>query len=778
MAGRVLALLAAFLIVCAVARAAHGGNGGYGGYGGYDGADNIASSSASSLSPPSPYQSNGMCEICSSNIVMPISICPPGFVSIASSPSYPACERCPPGKLCAVEGDRVPPLPCPPGHFCPYGLWMPMRCPAGSICTAERAILWWAPLVLLGVLAALLAGPALLARCGAPASITRAEDYDASGAFASVRQSEGTRVRCAHVSYRAAGRLVLADVCGTLAAGRLTAIIGPSGAGKTTLLSLLRGGIAATSGKVFVDEHETSLASVRGALGFVPQADDTLDPLLSVDELLLFHALCRLPRATHGSLAAARSEVDHAIAVLGLEHVRHVQVLTGREVGARSLSGGERRRTSIATAVVARPRVLLLDEATTGLDSIAARAVVESLRRMARSRNVTVAATIHQPSERLLCLFDDVVVLAAGRVAYWGPVADAVSFFTAQGARFEAGVAAPDVIVDFVTRAGAAAPLVAVNGCTAVAAPGQIALGPRPVARAGALFPWQFALQVWRQCLRVKHSLRSLAGTMCLFAAAGTVVGLTFLGPKYVLPLPQPIVARCPEAVSQLTAGQKYNQPCSTNWPAEETQGLFCLYCCMCLGVLAAAYSVHPLGAFKPSYWRETAAGISWLAHCLAVFLVDSAVACALAFAFLALYAPLANPWGSFGEYWALTSMYIWCVFGLGYVCSAGLGTESAAIVCCLTAMVGGVFSGLAFQATPAFTFFFSEGLFRAEAEFVIAHAGASVPWVASYARTVYGYSIGSGTIRKDLAMLALWGAAARLVACVTLRLRHWSKQK
>lgn len=103
--------------------------------------------------------------------------------------------------------------------------------------------------------------------------------------------------------------------------------------------------------------------------------------------------------------------------------------LTGR----RSISGGEKRRVSIACELVTSPSILFLDEPTSGLDAYNAFNVVESLVALARNHNRTVVFTIHQPRSNIVALFDQFVVLAAGKLVYSGLFSKCYDYFASIG---------------------------------------------------------------------------------------------------------------------------------------------------------------------------------------------------------------------------------------------------------------------------------------------------------------------------------------------------------
>lgn len=216
---------------------------------------------------------------------------------------------------------------------------------------------------------------------------------------------------------------------GACRVGRLTAIMGPSGAGKTMLMSSLRGHFEATRGaeirgRVFVDGERRDEASFGRLCAFVAQ-QDALPPNSTVEEAVLLSAQLRL----QGTIAEKQKVVDNAIQELGLERVRK-NLIGG--VRRRGLSGGEMRRVSVAIEMVTDPALLLLDEPTSGLDSSTAMSTMQAVHQLAQ-RGRTVVATIHQPNSDLVALFDDLLLLAKGKLIYYGPYEEAVHYFKQQG---------------------------------------------------------------------------------------------------------------------------------------------------------------------------------------------------------------------------------------------------------------------------------------------------------------------------------------------------------
>ncbi|BDA50622.1 Broad substrate specificity ATP-binding cassette transporter [Coccomyxa sp. Obi] len=232
----------------------------------------------------------------------------------------------------------------------------------------------------------------------------------------------------------AAQYTLLDNVSGSCVSSRLTSILGPSGAGKTTLLKVLACCISGgkQQGSLLVNDQPVHPKLFRQQLAVVWQRDILL-PTATVREAIMTSALLRLPRTMPRALKAQR--VEQILSELDL--VPLGDALIGQDVdGAVSgISGGERRRVSVGISLVTDARALFLDEPTTGLDSESAESLVGVLARMASSRGKTVLCTIHQPSSDVCAMFDDLLLLAKGRLLYCGPWASADEYFWAAGFR-------------------------------------------------------------------------------------------------------------------------------------------------------------------------------------------------------------------------------------------------------------------------------------------------------------------------------------------------------
>ena len=214
------------------------------------------------------------------------------------------------------------------------------------------------------------------------------------------------------------GARILDGLSLTILPGELVAIVGGSGAGKTTLLEALAGVRLADTGSVCFDGVDlgTNLAAVRGILGYVPQ-DDIIHAELPLERTLQYVARLRLPpTATKDDRQAA---ITRAMTALNL--AQRAQVRVG------ALSGGQRKRASIAVELITEPQVFFLDEPTSGLDPATSAELLRVLRQLA-DRAATVVFTTHAVHDLASC--DRVVFLAAGgRLAFVGTIDEALAYF-------------------------------------------------------------------------------------------------------------------------------------------------------------------------------------------------------------------------------------------------------------------------------------------------------------------------------------------------------------
>lgn len=200
-------------------------------------------------------------------------------------------------------------------------------------------------------------------------------------------------------------------------------IVGTSGAGKSTLLMALNG-FERADGQVLVngDDLYGHFDLYRTLVGYVPQ-DDIVHEELTVASALSYAARLRLPSDT--SAEEIEQRIDHVL--------QQVEMVAQRDQLISSLSGGQRKRVSIAVELLAEPNLFFLDEPTSGLDPGLEKKMMHTLRRLA-DEGRTILLVTHATANIVQC--DHVCFLAYGRVVYFGPPGDALAFFEVTSGSF------------------------------------------------------------------------------------------------------------------------------------------------------------------------------------------------------------------------------------------------------------------------------------------------------------------------------------------------------
>jgi ABC-type multidrug transport system ATPase subunit/pSer/pThr/pTyr-binding forkhead associated (FHA) protein len=214
------------------------------------------------------------------------------------------------------------------------------------------------------------------------------------------------------------GKQILRDVSFGVPEKSLIAVIGPSGSGKSTLLKALTGYRPANQGEVLYDNRNLykQFAELRQRIGLVPQ-DDILHKELTVKKALKYAAKLRFPSDTTAAERDARID----------EVLRELKLDIHKDKKVTSLSGGQRKRVSVALELLTKPSLIFLDEPTSGLDPGMDRDVMQLLRGLADDGR-TVLVVTHSVAELAIC--DKLLVMApGGAVAYFGPPEEALNFF-------------------------------------------------------------------------------------------------------------------------------------------------------------------------------------------------------------------------------------------------------------------------------------------------------------------------------------------------------------
>uniref|UniRef100_A0A3P8Y7R7 ABC transporter domain-containing protein n=1 Tax=Esox lucius TaxID=8010 RepID=A0A3P8Y7R7_ESOLU len=223
-------------------------------------------------------------------------------------------------------------------------------------------------------------------------------------------------------------RQILNGISFHVNSGQIMGILGNSGSGKTTLLDAISGRIGNSGtllGDVSVNGRKLKREQYQDCFCYVLQSDNLLS-YLTVEETLTYTAQLALRRY---SAEVIHKKVLAVMAELNLSHVAH-SVIGGRVFPG--ISGGERRRVSIAMQLLQDPKVILLDEPTTGLDSMTANQIVVLLAELAKSDRIVIV-TIHQPRSELFRVFNRIAIMSKGELVFCGQPGEMVDFFSACG---------------------------------------------------------------------------------------------------------------------------------------------------------------------------------------------------------------------------------------------------------------------------------------------------------------------------------------------------------
>ncbi|ODV83954.1 hypothetical protein CANARDRAFT_202053 [[Candida] arabinofermentans NRRL YB-2248] len=232
-------------------------------------------------------------------------------------------------------------------------------------------------------------------------------------------------------------RKIIRNVTGYCEAGTLTLVLGRPGAGCSTMLKALTGQTqtyVGQGGSIVYNgiEQKEMLKRFENQLIYNPELDVHY-PYLTVEQTIKFAIGCKTPNVRINNVSRKdyiQAINDLYLTLYGLKHVE--KTLVGNDF-VRGISGGQRKRVSIAEAMVTRASVYCFDNATRGLDASTALEFVESLRTSTNITQSTSIVSIYQASENIYKLFDYVTVLYLGRQIYFGPIDKAVAYFNKMG---------------------------------------------------------------------------------------------------------------------------------------------------------------------------------------------------------------------------------------------------------------------------------------------------------------------------------------------------------
>ena len=240
---------------------------------------------------------------------------------------------------------------------------------------------------------------------------------------------------------------IIEPVSGKIPAGSLTAILGPSGCGKSTFLNFISGRHQQLKGLDYngacwyndasLDDHSHAKA-IQTVVGYVMQ-DDVLFETMTVREC--FEFVAKLSISNDEKVYS--DKVDETLKKLEISAAENT-VIGGHS--QRGVSGGERKRVCIGVEMLKNPKVMFMDEPTTGLDSFTAEKLIAMCLGFS-NEGMTIACTIHQPSSQIFKMFERVILMAERTIIYQGPIGTStgedqtcdviIPFFEEQGYPFD-----------------------------------------------------------------------------------------------------------------------------------------------------------------------------------------------------------------------------------------------------------------------------------------------------------------------------------------------------
>lgn len=265
--------------------------------------------------------------------------------------------------------------------------------------------------------------------------------------------SLGLRVKRRNLFRTNHRKIIFEDISAAFPPGKLNVLLGASGSGKTSIVRILsrklKSGLFTQfefMGTVTINGIPVSKDLSQSAVSFVAQSDDSLVPRLTVRETLCYAAEMRLPPSM--SREQKRNRAEKVMGDLGLIHC--ADSLIGSQA-KRGISGGEKRRVSIAIQLLKDPPIIVLDEPTSGLDVFTAKSVIDVLKTLADGGR-TVIMTLHQPRSEFFDKFDNILLLArGGSQVYFGEARKMLPYFGTLGFQCGLNTNPADFALDLIT---------------------------------------------------------------------------------------------------------------------------------------------------------------------------------------------------------------------------------------------------------------------------------------------------------------------------------------
>ncbi|KAL2374543.1 hypothetical protein RJ035_003912 [Blastomyces gilchristii] len=265
-------------------------------------------------------------------------------------------------------------------------------------------------------------------------------------------------------------KAILENSNGHVNPGEVMVLMGPSGSGKTTLLNVLAHRQSAPGaeieGDILVNGQNIDLEIFRNISSYVEQ-EDVLVGALTVEETLYFAAQLSLPSSIPKKQRLQR--ISTLLNSFGIQN--QAKTLIGTPI-RKGISGGQKRRVSVASQLITCPKIIFLDEPTSGLDSTASFEVMSFVKKLAQNNKVSlfprawtlvtftlltttaakliVIASVHQPSTATFETFDKLMILSAGRTCYFGPSSEMKPYLDRTGYRMPLQMNPAEFVLDLV----------------------------------------------------------------------------------------------------------------------------------------------------------------------------------------------------------------------------------------------------------------------------------------------------------------------------------------
>ncbi|KAF5272448.1 hypothetical protein FQR65_LT04916 [Abscondita terminalis] len=221
---------------------------------------------------------------------------------------------------------------------------------------------------------------------------------------------------------RKGSKMILRSINGHFRSGQLTAILGPSGSGKSTLLNVLAGyKTIGAAGLILINGEPREIKQFRKISRYIMQ-DNLLQPMLTVQESMMVAADLKLNREL--------SKTDKLKAISEILEI--LRLSPSEQTITNQLSGGEKKRLSVALELINNPPVIFLDEPTTGLDDLSSSQCISLLKILAEGGR-TVICSIHSPSARLFSQFDNAYIVSSGQCMFQGYGQEVIPFLSEIG---------------------------------------------------------------------------------------------------------------------------------------------------------------------------------------------------------------------------------------------------------------------------------------------------------------------------------------------------------